>query len=292
MNTTKKSHYVWQHYLKNWAHNKSIYCSFNGNKPIKTSLDNVANKRYFYKIAPFNKFEKEFLIKCIDKSLPQFIISGLLNYIEIMEQHFQKQEYISDIDDTINIQIGENIMTKDEESFISFFDKLTCGDVAYCIDDENLISFYIFVLMQYFRTKRIYDDLANIEKIRVESIITPFRRIMSFNMANYLFTNNHHTILLHNNTNQEFITSSQPVINTYVDYSILDRHTDKLELYYPISTEIAILITNDGQFDNITTLQLNLDEVDYYNRKIINASQMQVYCSTATALDRYIDKIG
>lgn len=45
------------------------------------------------------------------------------------------------------------------------------------------------------------------------------------------------------------------------------------------------IISNNDKYDNVS--ELNLDEVDYYNRKIINASQMQVYCSSATALNRY-----
>lgn len=287
MSKTKKSHYVWRHYLRNWASDESIYCSINGNKPIKNSLDNVANKRYFYELAPFNKFEKEFLIKSIDKSLPAFIVSSLVNYIESIDQYFQKQN-LRDINESNNTQIGENLMSDDENSFIAIFNKLTCGDIDYCTNKNNIISFYLFVLMQYFRTKRIYDDLANIEEIRVKSIITPFRKIMSFNIANCLISTKSKTILLRNNTSQEFITSDQPVLNTYVDYSTLNRHTDRIELYYPITPNIAILISNNDKFNNCSDICLNIDEVDYYNKKIINSSELQVYCSKANALDRYI----
>lgn len=288
MSKTKKSHYVWQYYLRNWATLGSIYCSINGNKPIKNSLDNVANKRYFYELAPFNEVEKEFLIKCIDNNLPAGIVSCLVSYLESLDIYFQSQEKRTDFHESINIQFGENLMTSDENSSITIFDNLTRGNIDYCTNKDNIICFYLFVIMQYFRTKRIYDDLANIKEIRVKSIITPFRKIMACNVTNYLISTKSKTILLRNNTPQEFITSDQPVCNTYVDYSILNRHTDKLELYYPITPNIAILISNNDKYNRSSDIFLNIDEVDYYNRKIINSSEMQVYCSKATALDRYI----
>lgn len=288
MKVTQRSHYVWEYYLKTWAKSGLLYCSFNGESPQKVSTDNVAIKRFFYELAPFNEFEKEFLIRLIDKSMPAYIVSSLLDYIDSIESYFQKQGNKPGAYKSLNIQKGENLMTADENRNIIFLDKLKRGEIDYCTKDENRITFYAFIAMQYLRTKRIYDDLANIKELNVKSIITPYRRIMSFNLANYLCQHNHHSILLRNTTTQEFITSSQPVINTDVDYSTLDRHTDSLEFYYPISTNLAVLITNKNHFDNVSIAELELNDVDFYNRKIINASQMQVYCSNAIALDRYI----
>ena len=108
-NVTKKSHFVWKYYLRNWATDGSIFCSMNGSIPQKTSLDNVANKRYFYKLTSFNQFEKEFLIRAIDKSLPQHIISNLILFIESIEHYFLSQKSTPE-NSVSNIQLGENLM--------------------------------------------------------------------------------------------------------------------------------------------------------------------------------------
>ena len=286
-NVTKKSHFIWKYYLKSWATHGSIFCSIDGNIPQKTSLNNVANKRYFYKFEPFNQREKDFLIRAIDKSLPQPIISSLIRYIESMERYFLNQKGSLANRALKNIQLGENLMGADENEFMPFLDSLLLGKIDFCLKDENLISFYLFILMQYFRTKKIYDDLSTIEELRIDSVITPLRRILAFNTAKYLYQNDFRTILLLNSTHQEFVTSDQPVCNTCVNYSILSRCTDKLELYYPISPSKAILITSNDFMQN---KQLDMGEVDFYNRKIINASQMQVYGSDKVSLERYLDK--
>lgn len=286
-NITKKSHFVWQYYLRSWATEGSIFCSMNGSIPRKTSLDNVANKRYFYRLAPFNRFEKEFLIRAIDKNLPQYIVSSLIRFVESVERYFLDRKNMLENCAFKNIQLGEDLMGADENDFMPFLYSLKLGEIDYCLKDENLISFYLFVLMQYFRTKKIYDDLSTIKEIRINNVIMPLRRILAFNTANYLYQNNYYTFLLLNSTTQEYITSDQPVCNTYVDYSVLNRHTDDLELYYPISPTKAILITRNSFTQN---KQLSLEDVDYYNKKIINASQMQVYGSGKMSLKRYLDK--
>lgn len=291
MSVTKKSHYVWQYYLKSWATKDSIYCSIDGRTPFLTSLDNVANKRYFYKLKKFNEDEKEFLINLINKNLPSFVVDSLKEYINNIEKYFQWQDThnASTTNEVNNIQIGEDEMSSIETGCLKLINNLKSGNIQYCISEENRITLYIFVAMQYLRTKRIYDDLVqgNLQEINTENIIAPFRKIMSFNIAYYFYALDYKILLLRNRTNQEFITSDQPVINTLVDYSKLNRHTDDMKLYYPISPSIAILITRDEQIDG-EVKYLDLNSVEKYNMQMVMASQHQVYCSSSRSLAKYI----
>ena len=305
MSVTKRSHFVFKYYLESWATDKLIFASMHSNPPFQVSVENIAHKRYFYKVTSFNQIEKQFLIRTIDRSLPPDRYEFLMLYLRCFEWRFMAQKALNlKNSEKSNIQLGEDLMDEDEQDFIKFLDSLKDNNVAFCINNENIYKFYSLILMQYFRTKRMYNDLKKgmaeliceelkterNELLNVQNLITPFRQIMSYNVANYLIKTQSKTILLKNNTPQEFITSDQPVLNTYVDYSILNRHTDKFELYYPITPNIAILISNNDKYDKVSKIDLNIGEVDYYNRKIINASEMQVYCSKATALDRYINK--
>lgn len=290
MDVTKRSHFVWKYYLRSWADENSIFCSICGKSAVKISLKKVANKRYFYEITPFNDYEKDLLLSAIDKSLPKDIIENLVRYINSIDIRFKHQSFLNvNLNHDFNRQLGEDLMTADEKAFRPFIDNIKKENIDYCVSPDNIIVFYIYVAMQYMRTKRIFEDLKKgiNENIDIQNIITPFRRIMSFNIANYFIQTKSKTLLLKNNTQQEFITSDQPVINTCVDYSILDKHTDKLEFYYPITPKIAILITNDIKYENISNIDLNLNDVDFYNKKIIKASDLQVFSSTITGLDRY-----
>jgi hypothetical protein len=58
-------------------------------------------------------------------------------------------------------------------------------------------------------------------------------------------------------------------------------------LYYPISPKISITIS-----DNITwakKIEMNANEVDYFNRAIISASNEQIYSNEKATLIEYID---
>lgn len=288
MSTTKRCHFVWREYLTNWESDKTLFCSVYQVKPRPLAPKKVANQRYFYEIAPFNDFEKEILIKAIDRSLPQPIINSLIKYLDSIERYFQRRELSNNLCVRDPRQLGEDLMTKDEEIFIPFLNKLVQGDLDYCLKDANRISFYTFVLMQYLRTKRMFDGLKSIEEIHIKSVITPLRRIIAYNMANYFEKNKFSTILLLNHTQQEFITSDQPAINTFVDYSNLNRHTEQFELYYPVTPKKAILITNTKNYAQKACRELSLSEVDYYNKKEINASEMQVYGSNENFWYRYM----
>jgi len=44
----KQHHYVWKEYLKPWTSENKIFCQ-RDNKLFSTSLNNIAQQRFFYK---------------------------------------------------------------------------------------------------------------------------------------------------------------------------------------------------------------------------------------------------
>ncbi|TRW94656.1 DUF4238 domain-containing protein [Candidatus Methylobacter oryzae] len=61
MSTKKRNHhYVWQHYLSPWTHDKKIWCLRNG-KMFHTSTENIALERDFYKIKAISQRDIEFI---------------------------------------------------------------------------------------------------------------------------------------------------------------------------------------------------------------------------------------
>jgi len=56
-NMKKQQHYIWKHYLSSWTCDKKIWCKRKG-KCFQTSLENVGQKRFFYKAEQLNQFEQ------------------------------------------------------------------------------------------------------------------------------------------------------------------------------------------------------------------------------------------
>lgn len=108
----KRSHYVWQHYLKSWSHtvNKKdyIYCFIkNTGKLINCCTTKLAVKKIIYKLSPFNDLEREYLKKLIDKSLPLEIINILIKKIDLEYELLQLYSKAKELDDRL-ISVAES----------------------------------------------------------------------------------------------------------------------------------------------------------------------------------------
>ena len=195
--TTRRSHYVWKFYLEPWTNNNYIHCKFKENKKvIYCNIDNVANKRDLYKFTQFNIFERDFLLCAIDKNLPQNIqeiLKDLVNYcytsLCIKENICLSDKTKKDEIDKLNIQNGENFIGNIEKRGRKYLLHLRKGNLSFCLQDEEIVNFYVFICMQYLRTKLMYDrfatDCGNNQLLNFANIINLLRYIMSFISLTY-----------------------------------------------------------------------------------------------------------
>lgn len=98
----------------------------------------------------------------------------------------------------------------------------------------------------------------------------------------YISSNKYNVVLLDNNSTIPYITEDQPIINTYSDYTKINKHADNLEYYYPISPNIAILITNDLKYNDNLVKNIDEDEVMKYNQMIKASSQKFIFAKHKT----------
>jgi len=56
----RKHHYVWKYYLKPWVSDDQVVC-LRDHKVFKTSLENVANSRDFYRLKEMSEADIYFL---------------------------------------------------------------------------------------------------------------------------------------------------------------------------------------------------------------------------------------
>jgi len=81
-------------------------------------------------------------------------------------------------------------------------------------------------------------------------------------------------------TDYEFITSDQPIINIHSKNNISFEPIKEMEYYYPITPHLAIFITKK----NIHNIKIGKNETDEYNKLLYNKSYEQVYAFSRESL--------
>ena len=92
--------------------------------------------------------------------------------------------------------------------------------------------------------------------------------------ATNLISKNAHITLLINNSDKNFLTSDQPIINLLADYTNLNKDTQELIFYYPISPKIAITLNDNN---SLSEIEVSEDMIKEYNDKLVKASYEWVF---------------
>ena len=292
---TKHQHYVFREYLRSWANAKDqIWCSIDEKEPYLINISNVAQGNYFYRttnrISSLEKLLLYHIAENVENQFMQKHQKSMINQYDKLLSVYQDlqvccndgnmKEYV----DSIIKQHEEKIQSAIESIGMVYYAKLKNKNLDFLKQDEEKAKFYYFVAEQYMRTKKIRDDLKTITapQIDINNIINPLTHILAQQTGYilYLPSNNYHTILLDNKSQIAFMTADQPVINTFVDYTKINKHTEKLELYYPISPEIAVLISNEQKYSNHSIVSIEADEVKKYNQMMKVSKQKFLFAKS------------
>lgn len=288
----KRQHYVWKHYLKSWGKNGKL--TFLMNNSIKeTSVNNVANKRYFYKVAKLTKLDLLFLKIAVGE-----IRSDLKS---VDKKWIDMFKYMSDLKsyDSINqinkiiINFEENIHQSIENIGIKYLNAIKNNDISFYSDAKCNIEFNYFIATQYTRTRKLIEDMRKIpiaSGINIDAVWRPLSHILSTNMSYmlYILREKVQLRIIDNKTTINNITADQPIINTYSDKPRL-LNDNELELYYPISPRKAILLTLKLANENISLIE-DVEIIKKYNDLIVSNSYHQIYGYQYDDLKEYIVK--
>lgn len=269
MSTVKKQqHFVWKHYLKPWTKNDKICCSGHGNI-FHTSLDNIAQKRFFYKSEPLNSHEFSFVQSFIEHLHPSAKTSqfGLLRMYCITANY---DDYLQ----KCGIEDFHGIV---ESKFKSVLAKIYGKDLSFFENDEGKNNFSFYVGCQYTRTNKMRTNLENAplkipESIDKEKIAKVLSLLMGDMIGNWMFSKSKLTLLI-NDTDENLITGDQPIINTKALNSNKYNPPKEIELCFPITPKIAIYLSDKSMGEQ----KLNVKEVKEFNEMIIQQSKEQIY---------------
>ncbi len=287
---TKHPHYVYRKYLRKWSTKEMIYCLREKKKIFKTNIMNIGQENNFYKFIP-----------CTDKEIEigkYFAENGCEKLMLLYQQFNEKLKEAYNYKSCVKRDEIIDFAKQSEESFFNcivedrlnpMLDFLYKKDFSFLEEKSNSIQFFHAIAEQYCRTKKIKENTKNMclklkdPDIRGENVWILIRHSIAFKIGLYLYEKNYQVCLL-KSKNDNFITSDQPAINFHGDF---DGIPDKLELYYPISPSLAIMISKQEEYPDKDVVTIDDEEVIKLNDLLAKLSLNQIYSHREELLEKY-----
>jgi len=263
----------------------------------------IGQRRDFYRLKELNADDFVFIKKFAIDASPQHLQKLHENLIKQFSfifslKDFLKSKGVNDpkINEQIDIAISnleEDLHTHIEGSAIKYIEYILKEDIDFYRTDEGCLNFVYYLCVQYMRTQKmkasVLSNVSGIKSIYVEKIWNVLSHILAINFGWSLYRDRKKfkMVLLKNTSSKEFITGDQPVINTYATGGSKPSPPDKLELYYPVSPFLAILITEKEIYKGINKVVLEEKEVFSYNELMVRNSHEQIYGTSKSVLEDY-----
>lgn len=305
-NEKHKQHYVWRYYLESWSDEQLVWCLRDG-KIFQPNIRDVAQKRNFYKVQALDSEELGLLNAFIEK-FPPHLRTAHNQVVELFTlAHKHKRAIDRQIEssktpshpetdalrrslDIINNNLEEEIHATIEGDSQRFITAIRAEDVSFWSSSEKL-DFIQYVCLQMLRTKKIQDTLNSLieekmpENLNLQKIWGVMRHLLTMNVAHAIYSDKAYDLMLIlNDSPLPFITSDQPVINTF-SFGLTKYDSPKdLEIYYPLSPRKAIMITTKGNGTQFVTEA----EVRKYNDYVFHSAHEQIYSSSRSLLEEHV----
>ncbi len=281
--TTRRQHFVWQHYLKAWsnADTDKIFVYLKSENKIKDiKPTNVGLQRDFYKLDKLSKNEIRFVKHTIDKMALDYEKELLHKLVDMFQRLHSMDDKLLEQDEFkesrnaikhLAIQTGEDLQTQAELAGLPYLNKLRECDTSFLCNETEKNIFYQFIAYQYFRTKNIASKIMSATKSQNRFNINTSKaskyliHMFSMNLAfNLTFRNQTRIELLKNSTNTHFITIDQPVINLKVENTDKQGFAKELLLFYPLSPCLALKVF-PAEENYCIQKDVSEEEVTWYN---------------------------
>jgi hypothetical protein len=293
----RRHHFVWQYYLKPWTVNGRIACWRKG-QVFWTDPVNVAVEKDFYRLRDISRRDIATIRQMI-----QLFPSQLRNvhnaWLEMFTLPFeleriskatgQSDRAFDEALDMVLSNTEEEIHALIEADAQSLLQSLRNGDVGFFGTEDGFSRFMHFLSLQYLRTKNISTKTAaglDPRFLDADSTAGVLRHILAGNMTSYFLPrrSEYALTLLHAGIGTQFVTSDQPVLNTFGSKVPEGVEPEDLEFYYPITPACAVIVGRRGTAGRSFEWQLEANELDEYNRLMSLASSEQLFAASEELL--------
>lgn len=218
-------------------------------------------------------------------SLPFVIATSL----ELQPEHSERAAQAKSIWEMNSI---EGFHSTIEGNAVRFLRELRSGKSLFYENKESRNDFLFFLSLQYMRTKKIRQSMLDGFSDRIE-LRNTLERIWSvvsilfaMNIASGMMRDLSRLIFLENQTVVPFITGDQPVVNILSEKIDSNPNASEVELYYPVSSRLAVLITDVKEREQKITIKSE-SEVGAYNDFIFKNSYEQIYSNCRRTLETF-----
>jgi hypothetical protein len=290
-----RQHYVWRHYLAAWAEGGRLHCDHEG-KRFPASPDNVAHQRDFYRLHEISSTDLSYIAK-IAEGLPQPTPALAQQWISLFQTPFDlrrryeagqaRDDEVEAALNTLRNDLEEEIHSRFERKAIPLLAALKRLDPSLLFDDVAGIDAAMFLGLQYLRTPRMVSRISGLST----------RGLLNFNIAAaggllrcIYATAFARAILVRQSAmlvsfllaapERNFITGDQPIVNTLALNS--EGSSTQVELYYPLSPTIALLLSFNSSCPTTRQVQLSLAQTQAYNQMIAETRERQLYATSVT----------
>ncbi|WP_323950233.1 DUF4238 domain-containing protein [Aeromonas caviae] len=301
MTIKRRHHYVWRKYLKAWAQGDLIWCLRNNNI-FKSNLMGIAQERDFYKLNELSEADIDFIKRYI-KSIPDqnlrnlcqgwainFIASSeLIRSIRAKYPEGENEEIDKEVDRLI-YNTEEDLHSEIEISSIHTIEKLIARREDVFDNRNDYVKFIHYICTQYTRTNSMKQkailSIPNTLPVDMSKVWNIFSHIIATSVGLSIIREEGQwsVVTLINQSSTPFITTDQPVINTFAAFDHQPEENHELELYYPLSPTIAILLTkktSQGEREVIIDNQ----QADVYNSSMVSLACEQIFSSSKAELE-------
>ena len=265
-------------------------------KLFSTQPKSIASETYFYETQQLTVGDMKFLEDIISRATDERLRELNRNYIKLTQRTFELREALkrTDLLSEVHAALDEELRWAErnlieryhagiENKCQDILDSLRSMDDAFYKDEAQCSVFLYFLSLQYFRTAKMRNGLSNIPSYvpghdmrRTANILN---HIHATNVGAGLFRerSTYRIVFFKNDTSTPFIAGDQPVLNM-----LNIKASDDIELYYPLSPKLAMILTKDATRFSDREQSVTQLEVERYNYAIYNKSEDQIYSSDAT----------
>ena len=295
MQSTKAQHYVPRLYLKQWAdEDEKIWClDREKNNTFNPNIMGFAQQRFFYEMKQLRDEDFVILEQLWVNNRPELLqnvnkgiiddfrkVNGLLNVLDSTQNVEAKK-----VKEYAEKNLIEKMFASYEGQYLSLINDILATGIPNWNEDDQM-SFLLFLNLQYFRTKNISDNLLKSTQKSpnpaqfdgfIERAMNPMRWLMA-NTVTYNSLNKRKIVFVENTSTLDFITTDQPVVNVYAAFGkdAVEMSEDEFELYCPFSSKKAVLISFKDCYTDMCSISAAEKDVKIYNDILVKCSFLKM----------------
>jgi hypothetical protein len=293
-NPKDRHHHVWQHYLRAWSTDGTLWCR-RGDNIFRSGTSVVAIERGFYKLENLTSRERLHVKALVSGGYPEaveFCNNLLVNFMLPFDMY--EKEIINGPNEELarfvarhSSEALEEYHCNIEASMIPYLAQAQKGDISFYNDEDKSIDFFNYLATQFIRTKPIRErviaqtqDQKQLDVGRVWNVLS-FMFGARIGMTLYGQREKRALRLIKNDSDVEFITGDQPAINLHATWT--PDHPNELSIYYPISPKLALLLA-DVDKEPLYPEYIDSDQAGELNDKLREACYSQLFGATESVL--------